>query len=129
MKAFIWLFALLVIACTTKQSNYPNADDALDAGREYINACLQGDFSKATFYTVSNEKSSEIIKKMEKIYREKDKEGRQQLRTASINIIEIKELTDSSTILYFSNSFDKTPDSIVISKQNKSWFVVLSKNN
>ncbi len=129
MKAFLWLFVLLTFACTTKQSNYPKVDDALDAGREYINACLQGDFSKATFYTVSNEKSSEILKKMEKIYREKDKEGRQQLRTASINIIEIKELTDSSTIIYFSNSFDKTPDSIVISKQNKSWFVDLSKNN
>ena len=129
MKAFIWLFAILVIACTGKQSNYQKADDALDAGREYINACLQGDFSKASFYTVSNEKSIEILKNMEKIYRENDKEGRQQLRTASINIIEIKELTDSSTIIFYSNSFDKIPTSITISKQNKNWFVDLSKNN
>lgn len=129
MKAFVWLFALLILSCNTKQSNYSNADDALDAGREYINACLQGDFTKAAFYTISNEKSTAILKNIEKIYREKDKEGRQQLRTASINIIEIKELTDSSTVLYYSNSFDKIPDSILICKQNKSWFVDLSKNN
>ena len=129
MKALIWLFAFIVIGCTTKLSNYQKADDALNAGREYISACLQGDFTKAAFYTVSNEKSSEIIKNMEKIYREKDKEGRQQLRTASINIIEIRELTDSSTMIRFSNSFDKIPASILISKQNKSWFVDLSKNN
>ena len=127
MRRLIWITAILLISCNGKEQNYRKADDALDAGREYINACLQGDFSKAAFYTLPNNKNKAILKDLEKIYREKDKEGRQQFRTASININEVKELTDSSTEIMYSNSFDKQPHTVYVLKQNNTWFVDLSK--
>ena len=127
MRRLIWITAILLIACNGKEQNYRKAEDALDAGREYINACLQGDFSKAAFYTLSNNKNKAILKDLEKIYREKDKEGRQQFRTASININEVKELTDSSTQIIYSNSFDKQPHTLYVLKQKNTWLVDVSK--
>ena len=127
MRRLIWITAILLIACNGKEQNYRKADDALDAGREYINACLQGDFSKAAFYTLPNNKNKAILKDLEKIYREKDKEGRQQFRTASININEVKELTDSSTQIIYSNSFDKQPHTLYVLKQKNTWLVDVSK--
>ena len=127
MRRLIWITAILLIACNGKEQNYRKADDALDAGREYINACLQGDFSKAAFYTLPNDKNSAVLKVLEKTYREKDKEGRQQFRTASININEVKELTDSSTQIIYSNSFDKQPHTLYVLKQKNTWLVDGSK--
>ena len=127
MRRLIWITAILLISCNGKEQNYRKADDALDAGREYINACLQGDFSKAAFYTLPNDKNSAVLKVLEKTYREKDKEGRQQFRTASININEVKELTDSSTQIIYSNSFDKQPHTLYVLKQKNTWLVDVSK--
>ena len=127
MKKIIWLFILIAASCNGKQQDYRKADDALDAGREYINAILQGDFSKAAFYTLSDEKNQSILKGLEKSYREKDKEGRQQLRTSSININEVKEINDSNARIYYSNSFDKQPHILSITKQKDTWLVDLSK--
>jgi hypothetical protein len=127
MKRFSWIIFILLVSCNSKQQDYLKAEDALDAGREYINAISQGDFSKAAFYILQNEKNQSVLKELEKSYREKDKEGRQQLRTSSININEVKEVNDSSTLIYFSNSFDKQPHILFVLKQNNTWLVDLSK--
>jgi hypothetical protein len=128
MKSFIWISFLLLAACSAKQQEYRKAEDALDAGREYINATLQGDFSRAAFYTVTDERNKQLLLLTEKTYREKDKEGRQQFRTASINIAEVKELSDSITAIHYSNSFDKEAHILQVVKRNQTWLVDLGRS-
>lgn len=128
MKSFSWIILILFASCTGKQPEYRKAEDALDAGREYINATLQGDFSRAAFYTVTDEKNKQLLLLTEKTYREKDKEGRQQFRTASINIAEVKELTDSTTAIHYSNSFDKEAHILQVVKRNQTWLVDLGSS-
>jgi len=128
MKKWIYIIAVLLVACGGKQQGYRKADDALDAGREYLNACMQGDFSKAAYYVLPGQENDQILKYLEKTYREKDKEGRQQLRTASINISEVKDITDSSTEIHFNFSFDKWPHVLLVLKRNNAWLVDLGKN-
>ncbi len=123
MKPLICLTLICLFACNTKEQSYLPAEDALDAGREFIQSCLEGDFSKAAFYTVADEENTKILTQLEKSYREKDKEGRQQFRTASINISEVKELTDSTTLIQYSNSFDKETHSLQVVKRNNTWLV------
>lgn len=123
MKRWIYIIAVLLVSCGGKQQGYRKADDALDAGREYINACMQGDFSKAAFYVLPGSENDQVLKNLEKLYREKDKEGRQQLRTASINISEVKDITDSSTEIHYNYSFDKSPHVLVVIKKNNDWLV------
>lgn len=130
MKQFTWLAFLLLAACGggSEPSSYRKAEDALDAGREYVNACLQGDFSKAAFYTVADEPNRQSLQQTENSYREKDKEGRQQLRNASINIHEVKDLTDSTAEIHYSNSFDKTSHTLQVVKRDQTWLVDLGKS-
>lgn len=128
MKPFTWIILIFLAACTDKQPEYRKAEDALDAGREYINATLQGDFSRAAFYTVTDEKNKQLLLLTEKTYREKDKEGRQQFRTASINIAEVKELTDSTAVIHYSNSFDKEAHILQVVKRNQAWLVDLGRS-
>ena len=127
MRKHLFLIVLLLTACHSQKSEYRKAEDALDAGREFINSRLQGDFLKAAFYLLPDEKNTALLAGMEKAYREKDKEGRQQWRTASININEVKELSSTETFIYFQNSFDKKADTICVIKQNDNWLVDLTK--
>lgn len=127
IKKILCALAVLLMACNGKQEEYRKAEDALDAGREFINSRLQGDFMKAAFYMLPDEKNKSLLNEMERSYREKDKEGRQQWRTASINIREVKEQSDTVTLIYFQNSFDKLADTIRVIKQKDNWLVDLTK--
>jgi hypothetical protein len=123
MKKLLFFAAILLSACGGKYHDYQKAENALDAGREFINACLQGDFGKASFYMVQTEKNKQKLKEAEKIYREKDRDGRQQSRTASLIINEIKDINDSTTFIYFSYSFNKQPQTLQVVRQNGTWLV------
>ena len=42
---WIGLLLLLIAACSSPTKNFTPAENGLDAGREFIDACLKGDFS------------------------------------------------------------------------------------
>ena len=127
MRKHLLLSVFLVVACNFQKNDYRKAEDALDAGREFINSRLQGDFLKAAFYLLPDEKNKATLNQMESAYRKKDKEGRQQWRTASINIKEVKEQSSTETFIYFQNSFDKLADTIRVFKKNDNWLVDLTQ--
>ena len=125
-RPIIYLAVLLLgIACGRKQQNFTPAESALDAGREFIDACLKGDFTKAAFYMAPDSTNERYLKQVEGIYRNADRTGRQELRTASININQVEELNDSTTIIHYSNSLDKTPYKLKVRSNKGSWLVDL----
>lgn len=126
MKRIVLFTLILLSACGGKQKDYNKAENALDAGREFIGACLFGDFSKAAFYLVPGNNNESKLKTLEKNYREKDKEGRQQYRSASINISEVTDINADTTIIKYSNSYDKLPETIQVVRHNGNWLVNLT---
>jgi hypothetical protein len=74
MNRVILFLGILLSACNGNPKNYQKAENALDAGREFIGACLQGDFSKASYLMVQNEVNIEKLKELQGYYRQKDKE-------------------------------------------------------
>jgi hypothetical protein len=118
------LLAIVLITASCKSSNsYQEANSALDAGREFIDASLKGDFAKAYFYMLQNAENKQFLDKIETDYRQKDRDGREQFRQASINIGEITEITDKVTIINYSNSFDKIGRKIKVVYENNKWVV------
>lgn len=123
MKYILLIAAFWISACSTKEQTYTPAENALDAGREFIDACLKGDFSKAKFYMLGDSTNIGHLNRAETKFRNLDKEGRQQLRTASINISEVSDIDTTQTIIYYSNSFDQQPLKIKVIKQKEEWLV------
>ncbi len=123
MKSILLFTLILLTACGGRQKDYQPAENALDAGREFINATLQGDFTRAGFFMAPGAENEQQLKEMERAYREKDKEGRQQYRQASININEVSELAADTTVIRYSNSLDKVPETMRVVKQNGNWLV------
>src|ERR1700743_428129 len=125
MKKLLFALLFLLTACNGNQ-NYKPAENALDAGREFIDACLKGDFLKASFYTVNNEENQKYLHKLEAEYRTKGRDGREQYRQASITIREVADLTENESIINYNNSYDQVAHKVKVIKQNDRGLVDLA---
>jgi hypothetical protein len=124
---FIGLFALLM-GCSTPTKNFPPAGSSIEAGRNYLEACLQGDFEKAVAYAATSETMKSQTANTEKTYRALDKEGRSSYRQASIVILEITDQDSLHTRMNFQYSLDKKSRQLEIEKTNGKWLVVAVKD-
>jgi hypothetical protein len=127
MKCTYTLLLALVIACSTPTKNFPPAGSSIEAGRNYVEACLQGDFEKATAYAAPTQSMKIHTANTEKNYRDLDKEGRSNFRQASIIILGITDQDSLHTQMNYQYSLDKKPRQVEIEKTNGKWLVVAVK--
>lgn len=128
MKWVLYIFLIVFCSCSRHKVGFLPAETGLDAGREFIDGCLKGDFMKARYYMLADNANEGFLSATEASYREADKEGRQQLRTASINIKELNELNDSTVQLHYSNTVDTTGKWLYIIRQEDGWKVDYKKS-
>ncbi|MEP7319239.1 MAG: hypothetical protein ABI921_10865 [Panacibacter sp.] len=120
--AFVIFFSLIFCSCSNGK-NYPKAENALDAGREFIDGCLKGDFKRAAFYMTDDDRNKELLQTQQKNYDAKTKEEKQQYFDASIIINEDAVIDDSTHIINYRNSFDKTARKVKVLLQSNNWLV------
>lgn len=124
MKPFVFaLFFILFFSC---DNSYPKAENAFDAGREFIDGCLKGDFDKARFYLLKNEADNQQLDKLISNYRGKSNEQKKGYHEASINVLEEETVSDSVHIISYKNSFDNIPHKLKIVQTGDGWQVDLS---
>ncbi|MDP9040804.1 MAG: hypothetical protein M3N30_02405 [Bacteroidota bacterium] len=120
-----WLLILMVACNGVKTFN--KAEDAQDAGRQFIRACLDGDYEKARFYLLNDSINLLLINKWQQGFDNMDRDTRQQYREASILPMNIKAINDSVTTYTFSNSFRKDTTTVHIVRKNGEWLVDLKE--
>lgn len=120
---FIAIICMLLAACDTPSPKVVPAESAFDAGREFIDACLKGDFERASFHMLKDATNEGHLQRAEEKYRSYDRDGREQLRQASINIREINDVDTATSIIYYNNSFDQQPLKLKVVEVNKQWLV------
>jgi hypothetical protein len=128
MKSISIGLLALFIGCSAPTKNFPPATTSIEAGRNYLEACLQGDFEKAVAYAATSETMKSQTATTEKNYRNLDKEGRSSFRQASIVILDITDEDSLHTRMNFQYSLDKKPRQIEIEKTNGKWLVVAVKD-
>ncbi len=123
MKLFFNIFISLAIITSCNNNNYPVAENAFDAGREFIDGGLKGDFNKAKFYMLKDSVNIILLNKLEAAYNDNSAPVQEQYKNASI-IINDEEAIDASThIIYYKNSYDKIARKVKIVKVNGDWLV------
>ncbi len=124
IKSILLLLILPFISCNSNNS-FTKAENALDAGREFIDGFLTGNFDKATFFMLNDSINVKYLLIQKKIYNPKSNEEKKQLKESSIIINEESIINDSIHIINFKNSFDKVPRVIKVILRNKEWKVDL----
>src|SRR3982751_3453498 len=91
---------LLVFCCTVlihcNIKKYTKAENALDAGREFIDGCLKGDFDKASYYMLQDDENKSLLLQQKRNYNAKSKTDKQEYNNASIIVYEDAAINDST---------------------------------
>jgi hypothetical protein len=119
----IFLITLVAAACS---SGYKKAEDAQDAGREFIRASLDGDHKKARFYLLEDSTNVLLLKQQERNYDRLSSKEKEDRRASSIRPVEIRPLNDSITEYKYYNTYNsKDTTTLRIVKTTDSWLVDL----
>lgn len=124
MKYLLFLFVCLTFSCI-QPNKYLKAENALDAGREFITAVLKDDFKTATFYILSDKENNKLLHQLEQKYNNQSMDVKKQYQQAVINIYDVVDVNDTVTIINYSNSYDKTKHKLKVMKVHGDWLINL----
>lgn len=113
---------LFLSACDQKVKESTN-NDPLETGRQFIEASLKGNYEEAKKYVLPDSVNIEYFNGLVKFndrLSSKEKEG---YKNANIIINSAENLSDSVTIISYSNTFKNTPAKIKLVKINNEWMV------
>ena len=127
MKYLLTIVAVFFIAAVftncSNDKHYPKAEDALDAGRQFIDACLKGDFDKAAYYMTNDEKNQSLLLEQKRNYETKGRQEQSEYNDASIIIHEDATVNDTTHIINYENSYDKTGRKVKVVLRDGTWQV------
>ncbi len=122
MRTFLILFIIILVqACQSNQQT--KAENALDAGREFIDQSLKGRFNTAKKYMLQDEENLYWLEKVSKDYNSMSEQDKSGYSNASLNIKEVTDVTDSITIINYDNSYKKRAQKVKVVKVNGEWVV------
>jgi len=117
-------FSLFTIIACENPSNYSRAEDAQDAGREFIRASLDGNYDKAKFYLLKDSANLMLFEKWKSGYDKLSTEDRVSYKNANILPLKIENTNDSVISYIFTNSFkNKDTTTIRVIRVNGEWLV------
>ena len=118
--SFIFCCVALVY-CNVKK--YTKAENPLDAGREFIDACLKGDFDKASYYMLQDDQNNSLLLQQKRNYDVKSNKEKDEYSNASIIIFEDDAVNDSTHVINYQNSYDKVGRKVKVIEHNDTWSV------
>ena len=127
MKKIFYFSSFLLfcaIACKNEEKKEDIPEDDINAARYFIKAALEGNFDKARTYLINDSLNHQDLDVSERLYKERMKpEDKTKYKGASIIVHEIKRLNDSTTIVYYSNTYRHQKDSLRVLKLDGKWLV------
>lgn len=124
MKRFIIMItaaSLILISCSSKPD--VNLKDPLESGRGFIEASLKGDYIKAENYLLKDSTNMEYLNNLKEFNKNSSKIERQNYSESNIIIDSIKDVSDSVSVIFYSNTYKKEPTKIKMVKKNNDWLV------
>ena len=116
----MFLFSACNEANNNKKATFP-----LEAGRYFIDASLKGDYMEARKFLLADSINLMYLERINDFYNKMKPEEKEGYKNANIIIGKdgIENVSDSVTIINYSNSFKNMPSKIKVIKVNGEWLV------
>jgi hypothetical protein len=121
------LLPSLIFLAACGNNGFKKAEDAQDAGREFIRASLDGNYEKASFYLYADSTNKMMFTKWKKDYDRLPPDEQQKYKDADILPIDIRAVNDSVTSYTYANSYKKDTTTIRVVRLNGEWLVDLKE--
>lgn len=116
---------LVVSACETPAEKPQEAENEIDAARQFIRASLDGRFDLARDYLLVDSLNNNYLDLAERSYRKATPADKENYKGSTIVIHNTNTVNDSTTIVIFSNSFKNDHDTLRVLKTEGKWRVDL----
>ncbi len=120
--SFCFVVQLLFISCTQSE-NAIKREDPIEAGREFIDASLKGNYEYAKKYLLADSVNMEYFNGLVSFNNKLSSHDKDGYKSANIIIDSIQNISDTIAIINYSNTFKNTPDKIKLVRVNKEWLV------
>ena len=117
------LYGLAACGDSGRESNANSSDNDIDAARNFIQAALVSDFERAKVFMVNDSMNNEQINAIQRLNERQEKNEKEKFQTASIRIHQNRNVNDSTSIIYYSNSYKNKIDSLKVIKTGGKWLV------
>ncbi len=121
IKMFLLLAVIIFEACNS--SPEIRKTDPLESGRGFIEASLKGDYDVAKEYLLQDSTNVEYFNGLKDFNSKRSKEEKDGYRDANILIDSMEKLSDSVTIISYSNTYKKKPSKLKMVRRNNEWLV------
>lgn len=118
--AFVVFF---FISCNQQVKKIKKNTDPLEAGREFINASLTGEYDYAKQYLLKDSTNLMYFDRFVEFDEKKPAADKEGYKNANIIINSTDNVSDSVTIINYSNTYKKEPAKIKLIRKNKEWLV------
>lgn len=119
--------AIIAFASCSGEKTYKKAEDAEEAGREFIRASMDGDMKKAQFYLLADSVNQMLFDTWKfNTYNKLSQEERTNYQQANILPVHIEKLNDSTVSYSYTNTYkNQDTTTMTIVRQNGVWLVDL----
>lgn len=97
--------------------------DPLESGRGFIESSLKGDYANARKYILEDSTNIEYFNGLKDFNSKKSNDEKDGYRDSNILIDSIQKVSDSVTIITYSNTYKNKPSKLKMVKKNKEWLV------
>jgi hypothetical protein len=112
---------ILVYSCNNEKEKRPTT--ALDTGRAFIRASLDGDFVMTQNLLLKDTQNLQLFESYKLYYERMPAEKKKNYKSASYVINKYLDLDDSTTIINYSNSYMNKPIEIKVVRRDKEWSI------
>lgn len=125
-----FLFLQFFCACSGEEGKRneetTTSENDIDAARNFIRSALDGKYDRARKFMIQDSLNNQYLDLFQRNYESRmDPEDKRGYRESSINIHNIRQLNDSTTVVNYSNSFKKQNDSLMVVRRTDGWLVDL----
>jgi len=113
-KLIASIFLLGTLSCNSgNEGGYKKAEDAQDAGRQFIRASLDGAYDKASFYLLKDSTNTLLLEKQKANYNGWSPEIKSKYKAASIRPVAITPENDSTVLYKYYNTSNESDTTIL----------------
>jgi len=125
--SLLFLLSISLLAGCGDSHSFKKAEDAQDAGREFIRASLDGNYEKASFFLYPDSTNQMLFTKWKKDYDALDHESQKKYRDADILVIQLQPMNDSASLYTYANTYKKDTTTIRVVRIKGEWLVDLKE--
>jgi hypothetical protein len=122
-KIIISMLAIILATEACSHSAEVSKRDPLESGRGFIESSLKGDYDEAQKYLLQDSINMQFFEGLRDFNSKRSDDEKEGYKNANILIDSTQQLSDSVTIITYSNTFKNKPSKLKMIKKNNEWLV------